>query len=204
MENVQTCVSLLGEFLSAAIEADWSKAEELQQRIRTTENQADDLKKGLRTNLPKSLLLPMARSDLLELISIQDRLANRAKDIAGLMLGRKMEIPPSLTESIQSYYKLSLDTSAQALKAINELDELLETGFRGRAVEVVEALITELDRLESLSDVHQIELRASLYALETELPPVSVMFLYKIIDLLGEIADDSQKVGSRLLILISH
>jgi uncharacterized protein Yka (UPF0111/DUF47 family) len=33
---------------------------------------------------------------------------------------------------------------------------------------------------------------------------VNVMFLYKIIDLIGEIADDSRKVGSRLLILIAH
>lgn len=204
MEVAQKCVVLLGDFLSAAVASDWVKANEVQQLIRTTENQADDLKSNVRTNLPKSLLLPVARTDLLELVSIQDRLANRAKDIAGLMLGRKMEVPPSLTNSLQEYYRMSLIASDQAKKAINELDELLEAGFRGRAVQLVEDLIEELDRLENKSDIHQIDLRASLYKLETELPPVHVMFLYKIIDLLGEIADDSQKVGSRLLILIAH
>lgn len=120
------------------------------------------------------------------------------------MLGRKIEVPGSLTDSLLNYYKLSLKTSGQALKAINELDELLEAGFRGKEVELVEDLIKELDNLENKSDIHQVQLRASLYQLEPNLPPVDVMFLYKIIDLIGEIADDSQKVGSRLLILIAH
>jgi len=204
MANAQRCVIILGDFLDACIEDDWQKAYELQQAIRSAENEADDLKSNVRTNLPKSLLLPVARSDLLELLSIQDRLANRAKDIAGLMLGRKMQVPSELSDSLLKYYKLSLEASGQALRVINELDELLEAGFRGREVELVEELIKELDELENKSDVHQIQLRASLYELESNLPPVNVMFLYKIIDLIGEIADDSQKVGSRLLILIAH
>ena len=204
MANAQRCVILLGDFLNACTSNDWQKAQEHQQAIHAAENEADDLKSNVRTNLPKSLLLPVARSDLLELLSIQDRLANRAKDIAGLMLGRKIEVPGSLTDSLLNYYKLSLKTSGQALKAINELDELLEAGFRGKEVELVEDLIKELDNLENKSDIHQVQLRASLYQLEPNLPPVDVMFLYKIIDLIGEIADDSQKVGSRLLILIAH
>ena len=204
MANAQRCVILLGDFLDACTSNNWQKAQEHQQAIHAAENEADDLKSNVRTNLPKSLLLPVARSDLLELLSIQDRLANRAKDIAGLMLGRKIEVPSSLTDSLLNYYKLSLKASGQALKAINELDELLEAGFRGKEVELVEDLIKELDDLENKSDIHQVKLRASLYKLEPNLPPVDVMFLYKIIDLIGEIADDSQKVGSRLLILIAH
>jgi len=204
MANAQRCVILLGDFLDACTSNNWHKAQEHQQAIHAAENEADDLKSNVRTNLPKSLLLPVARSDLLELLSIQDRLANRAKDIAGLMLGRKIEVPSSLTDSLLNYYKLSLKASGQALKAINELDELLEAGFRGKEVELVEDLIKELDDLENKSDIHQVQLRASLYKLEPNLPPVDVMFLYKIIDLIGEIADDSQKVGSRLLILIAH
>ena len=204
MANAQRCVIILGDFLDACIADDWQKAYELQQEICSAEHEADDLKSNVRTNLPKSLLLPVARSDLLELLSIQDRLANRAKDIAGLMLGRKMQIPSELSDSLLKYYKLSLKASGQALRAINELDELLEAGFRGREVELVEELIEELDELENKSDDHQIHLRASLYELESILPSVNVMFLYKIIDLIGEIADDSQKVGSRLIILIAH
>ncbi|MEE2652182.1 MAG: DUF47 family protein, partial [Pseudomonadota bacterium] len=43
-----------------------------------------------------------------------------------------------------------------------------------------------------------------LYDIERELPPVDVMFLYKIIELIGELSDKSQKVGSRLQIVIAR
>ncbi len=204
MAKAQNCVAILGDFLEASFSKDWQKAEVLQQAIRAAENEADTLKGNIRAHLPKSLLLPVARTDLLELLSIQDRLANRTKDIAGLMLGRKMEIPDSLIEPTRAYYQRSLSASAQALKAINELDELLEAGFRGKEVDLVESLIGELNVLENKSDRSQIALRASLFALEDSLPAVHVMFLYKIIELIGEIADDSQKVGSRLLVLMAR
>jgi len=204
MVIAQNCVVLLGDFLEACISKDWLKAEELQATIRATENEADDMKSSVRANLPKTLLLPVARTDLLQLLSTQDCLANHAKDIAGLMLGRKMELPESLVKPMREHYKRSLRASEQALKAIHELDELLETGFRGREVDLVAALIAKLDKLESKSDKSQIQLRSNLFELEASLPPVNVMFLYKIIDLIGEIADDSQSVGSRLLLLTAR
>ena len=203
MAKAQNCITLLGDFLEATYSKDWQKAEEIQETICKTENEADTLKREIRTHLPRSLWLPVARNDLLEMLQIQDRLANRARDIAGLMLGRKIEIPIELVEGVRDYYHKNLNTSAQALKAINELDELLETGFRGKEATLVEELVVELDELEHQSDVSQIKLRAMLFQMEDSLPPVHVIFLYKIIDRLGELADISQKIGSRLLLLIA-
>ena len=203
MAKAQSCITLLGDFLEASYNNDWLKAEEIQLAIHNTENEADALKREIRTHLPRSLWLPVSRNDLLEMLQIQDRLANQARDIAGIMLGRKIEIPEELIECVRDYYQKNLNTSAQALKAINELDELLETGFRGKEATLVEGLVVELDELEHQSDVSQVKLRAMLFQMEDSLPPVHVIFLYKIIDRLGELADISQKVGSRLLLLIA-
>ncbi len=203
MAKAQSCITLLGDFLEASYNNDWLKAEEIQLAIHNTENEADALKREIRTHLPRSLWLPVSRNDLLEMLQIQDRLANQARDIAGIMLGRKIEIPEELIECVRDYYQKNLNTSMQALKAINELDELLETGFRGSEATLVEGLVVELDELEHQSDVSQVKLRGMLFQIEDSLPPVDVMFLYKIIDRLGELADVSQKVGSRLLLLIA-
>ncbi|WP_410969978.1 DUF47 family protein, partial [Salmonella sp. SAL4458] len=92
----------------------------------------------VRMHLPKSLFLPVPRSDLLELLSVQDKVANRAKDIAGLMLGRRMRIPLPLQGQMLAYVQRSVDASAQALRVVNELNELLETGFGGRETSLVE------------------------------------------------------------------
>ena len=38
--------------------------------------------------------MPVPREDLLELLLVQDKMANRAKDVSGIVFGRKMVIPP--------------------------------------------------------------------------------------------------------------
>jgi predicted phosphate transport protein (TIGR00153 family) len=119
------------------------------------------------------------------------------------MLGRKIVFPASMTASIQRMQQLSIDAAAKAKDAISELDELLETGFSGNEITVVQDLLDELNTIESESDAAQVEIRAHLMGLESELPPVDVMFLYRIIDLIGDIADVSQRIGNRLLLLAS-
>ena len=198
------CAANLVPFFEAIMAEDWVKVEQVQQEMSRLEHEADKLKKSVRLHLPKSLFLPVPRSDLLELLSVQDKVANRAKDIAGLMLGRQMVIPQPLQPLVRIYVQRSVDASAQALKAMNELDELLETGFAGREAVLVENLIEELGSIENDTDRLQIEVRRNLFKLEKDLPPVDVMFLYQIIDWIGDVADRAQRVGNRLEQLLAR
>lgn len=191
-------------FFEAVIAEDWQKAEAIQQEIADKENHADELKREVRLHLPKSLFLPVARSDLLELLSIQDAVANCARDIAGIMLGRRMSLPPALQPKIMEFVHAAVEASDFALQAISELDELLQTGFRGREVKVVEKLIVELDEREHLADKLEVEIRAQLFAIEDDLPPVEVMFLYKVIEWIGELSNRAHRVGSRLELLMAR
>ena len=204
MVHVHECAKKLSPFIEASMNNDWEEANKIRSEVLELENKADDIKKELRLNLPKNLLLPVDRSDMLDLISHQDKIANCTKDITGIMLGRKIVIPPQLTELFIRYSDTAIATSEQALKAINEMDELLSTGFRGREIDLVESLIEELDSLENKNDMLQIKVRASLFEQEASMPPIEVIFLYRIIDGIGELADFSQKVGSRMQLLISR
>ncbi len=194
----------LTSFFEAVTSDDWPRANEIQQRVVKFENEADEIKKQLRLHLPKSLFLPVPRTDLLELLTMQDRIPNRAKDIAGIILGRRMTIPESMKDQMNEFVRASVAAAEQALTAINELDELLETGFSGRELTVVENMIKELDVLEEKADHLEIGVRTSLFALEAQLPPVDVMFLYNIIDWVGDIANRAHDVGGRLQLLLAH
>ncbi|WP_257253880.1 TIGR00153 family protein, partial [Endozoicomonas sp. SESOKO3] len=198
------CAIQLEPFFKAAFEGDWQEVESIQQTIVELEHEADVIKKNVRLSLPKSLFLPVPRNDLLEIVTVQDKVANRTKDIAGIVLGRQMMIPQEMREAFLDYLKRSIATSAQAVRAMDELDELLETGFRGREVSLVEELIEELDQIESDTDKHQIEVRKILFKLEKDLPPVDVIFLYKIIDWVGDLADRASRVGSYLQLLLAR
>jgi len=201
---VVKCSNQLIPFFEACSNNDWSTAAKVRRKLSKLEHDADDLKRQLRLELPTGLFMPVARADLLELLSQQDKIANKAKDIAGRVLGRKLEIPEILKVEFNIYLARCIDATEKAAEAINELDGLLETGFRGREVQLVEKMINQLDEIEDDTDSLQISLRKNLLAIEKDLNPIDAMFLYQIIDWVGDLADLAERVGARLEILLAR
>jgi uncharacterized protein len=198
------CTKQLNGLFNAVIAGDWDKAAEYRDIIETLEHEADDLKKEIRLNLPKSLFMPVPRQDLLELLLVQDKMANRTRDVSGLVLGRKLQIPDAIADDFLEFVKRNVDAAKQARKSVRELDELFVSGFRGAEVSLVESLIEELDQIETDTDARQADLRSALFAVEGSLQPVNVIFLYRVIELTGEIADMAERVGRRLELLLAH
>ncbi len=203
MEVVCDCVALLSPFVEALVKEQWDEANDIGKQVVKLEKSADKKKMSIRKHLPKSLFLPVNRGDLLELLSAQDRLANRTRDITGLMWGRRMAVPEPLQEKMKDYIESAIESSRRALEAIAELDELLSTGFSGMELKRVADIVDLLDKAEHANDKLQIRLRGSLFKLEKDLSPIDVMFLYQIIDKIGGLADTAQQVGSRLRLLMA-
>ena len=198
------CTKELNGFFAAVVANDWDKAGKVRERIQELEDKEDDLKKSIRLRLPKSLFMPVPRQDLLELVLVQDIMANRTKDVSGLVFGRKMQIPPEIADEFLEFVRRNVDAAKQARKSVRELDELFTSGFRGAEVSLVVSLIEELDAIETDTDNRQAALRSALFLVEGDLEPVNVMFLYRVIELTGEIADMAVRVGRRLELLLSH
>ena len=203
MSSVHSCISELEGFMVSIHAQDWDRAEQIRSVIGTKEGEADILKKKLRLSLPSTFMMPFSRRDLLDLLLIQDSIANIAKDVSGLMINRKMTLPNEIFHDMIHLTNICIKTSATALKAVNELDELLETAFGNRERKVVGSIISDINALESESDKIQHVIRSKLYPLEASLPPVDVIFYYRAVEWLGELADSAQKVGSRLEVLLA-
>ena len=204
IDKVAMCSELLIPFFEASSKNDWVKAEEIRKQISQYEKQADELKRELRLTLPKGLFMPIARTDLIELVNRQDKIANTAKDIAGRIYGRQLQIPAEIFVDFMAYVQRSLDAVQQARNAINELDELLETGFKGREVDIVTKMIEVLETIEDDTDSLQIKLRRNLLAIEDNYKPVDVMFLYKILEWVGSLADHSEAIGTQLELILAR
>ena len=204
MRKTYLCAKQLYPFFEAVLKQDWATAETLQKKIITIEKEADLIKRELRLHLPTGLFLPVARTDLLELLSAQDRIANKAEDIASLIISRQMIIPDALSTLFMPFLSRCLDAAKQACQAINELDDLLESGFRGSEVKLVEDMIVTLDKIEHDSDDRLADIRHRIFELEKDLPAIDVIFLYKLVQWIGDLADHAQTVGGRLQILIAR
>jgi len=204
MEKILSCVSELAPFTKAVLAGKQEAIATHHRNIVTMENEADALKKELRLRLPSTLFMPIDRRDVLEVLTMQDMVAGSARDVAGLIVGREMKIPKSMAKTYKKLIKRCIDASKQAYIAISELDELIETGFGRVERKRVGRLLIKLDVIEQNTDDLQVQLRSELFNLEADLQPVDVMFLYKVIESTGTIADRAQRVGSRLQLMLAR
>jgi len=124
MKQAHSCLKDFAVFANAANAQDWEKAETVCILINNKEEKADKLKKKLRMNLPSTFMMPFSRRDLLDVLLIQDSIANITKDLTGLMMTRHMVFPEQIADDFINLTELCINTSAAALMAINELDEL--------------------------------------------------------------------------------
>ncbi len=201
---VRQCAAQVPDLFEALAAGDQEKVTATKDRIFQLEGEADKIKNDLRAHLPKSLLLPVDRRDLLEVLDMQDSIADTAQDIAGLLFERPMEVPDNLRDPLLALTRRCVDACDQAVMIIGELDELVETGFRGRESEKVAEMVTELNKIETDTDQMGTELVRRLFAQEDEMKPVSVMFWYELIQWIGDLADYAEKVGNRLRLLLAR
>ena len=204
MHTVVQCVELLTPFFQAVIKEDWEAVEANYNSIAEFEGQADDQKQDIRLHLPKSLFMPINRSDLIQLLSKQDKICNTAKDIAGIMLGRKQVIPKKLATDMTAYVKSAVAVAVEAKVVIDELDELIGSGFGNREIDRINRCITKLEKAEDKNDKRQITLREKLHEIEADLPPIDAMFMYNTIEAIGNLADRAQSAGEQIQVIIAR
>ena len=203
MRVVLECAQEVLPLIEALARGDESRVIEAKDRIFEREAEADRIKNKLRLHLPRSLFMPVDRRDLLEVLHMQDTIANTAQDIAGLLIERQMSIPDFMYKPLIELTTRCIDTCEHSASVIAELDELLAMGFRGREVDKVDAMLTELNDIEDETDELGVALARALFEHEDEMKPVSVMMWYQLIEWIGDLADYAEKVGDRLRLLIA-
>jgi predicted phosphate transport protein (TIGR00153 family) len=203
MRTVFSCICFIPPLMDALYRQDRDQIDEFGHKIIELETEADTIKQTFRLNMPNTLLLPVDREDLLSLMSDQDRMADITEDIAKTLLFRNMEVPDSLKEILDELLEGTMEISVAAKDMIEQLDELLQVGFRGREQKKVSAMIAGVRRSEHNIDSILFRTKKTLFENEKGLDPVSVMFWYQLIDLLGSISDQAENVADRLLLFIS-
>jgi len=202
MHAAVACARQVGPLFEAMAAGDVQRIGEIREEIDRLEHEADRIKNEIRAHLPKRLFLAIERRDMLEILDCQDSIADVAQDIAGLAVQRKMCVPPSLREPLLELVQRVVATCELGGQVIDELDKLMETGFRGREATRVEEMIDELGRIESETDLLAERATVSLFEIENELG-VGTYFWYEMIGWIGDMADYAEKVGNRLRLLIA-
>ena len=201
MEKTKQCAEELLIYIDAASSNDWDKATISRQKIIQLEKDADGLKAETRDLLPKGLFLFVPRGDLLDLIGLADEIPNTIKDISGLIYGRKMKIPSQISTSFKDFLSEAVSAVTTASAAIDQLTEVSRLAFGSKASTELDKIISGLDSKEREIDQLEVVVRQQLFDIEKDLPPVDVIFLYDVINKIGELADRAEQLGHRLTLI---
>ena len=204
MHQVHLVANKLNNFFAATLAQQWLTTDAIQSEVAESHVLATQLKREIRLQLPKGLFLPVARVDLLELLNDQDRLFDEVRQIVNRVVERQFVLPEVMQQPFLDFVKHCVVATGQAHDLVNEFDALLEYGFQGREVELVERLIDRLDQTETETEQMESALRRKLNSIETTLNTIDVVFLYGIIDRVGHLARLAENIGSRLELMIAR
>ncbi len=203
MQVAILCAREVIPLLEAMAAADDQGIRDCRAEIDRLEHEADQLKHEIRSHMPRRFMMAMDRRTMLEILDYQDSIADVAQDIAELADQRGMHLPELLREPVLSMAHSVLVACEQGQRIIDELDELVETGFGEGEVARVDEMIRELGRLESQTDADLDRAARALFSMETELG-VATVFWHQIILWIANLADLAERVGNRLRLLIAN
>ncbi|MEI8366294.1 MAG: TIGR00153 family protein [Parachlamydiaceae bacterium] len=198
IEKVSECVHLLADLFEAIERQDYATVDKVSEKISAVEHQADLIKNDIRNHLPKSLFLPIDRSYLLEIVSKQDKIADKAEDIATLVTLKPLELLPSFKEEFNECLKKNIDTFDAARRVIEEMHELLESSFGGLEAEKVKAMIDEVSFKEHEVDIIQRRLLRKIFQAENEMSYTTFFLFQKIFDAMAAISNLSETLAFRV------
>lgn len=196
MERVADCVLKLKEIFSALKDKDWDKIEALAKEISKLEHLADLTKNDIRNQLPKSLFLPIERETLLNMLSIQDTIADTAEDIAILLTLKKIQIHETLFKEFEAFLNKNIQCFEKAHEVILELHQLVQSSFGGIEAESVRAMAEDVAYQEHQVDLAQRKLLKNLFNMEDKLSYASFHMLMRILESISKISDLSEKLSN--------
>jgi len=195
MEKVGDCVHELKPLFTTLREKNYTLVNQMAEHISELEHAADLTKNDIRNHLPGSLFLSIDRGNFLEMLALQDSIADKVEDIAVLLTLRKIEFHTAFEASFFRFLEKNIESFEGVRKIIQELNELLESSFGGVEAEKVKTMVEDVAFKEHEADVLQRELLKALFSVENEISYGVFNHWERVFEATGAISNLSEKLA---------
>jgi uncharacterized protein len=203
LDKISDCVEAAVALLEKIRLGDVSNVDEEARAISKLEHKADLVKNDIRNNLPRGLFMAIDRGQLLEILSLQDSIADKGEDIAVLMSIRPVKVLESLSEPLGKYINGNLKAFHKLKEVMRELDVLIESGFGGTEANRVNNMIEGVAIAEHECDIMQRELMKNVLDHETELSVGDFFVWQRLLHEIAGISNYSEKLANRVRMLLT-
>lgn len=198
MDKVAHCVHKVRDLFVSLEQNSFQDVERIAAEISELEHQADLTKNDIRNHLNKNIYLPIDRGNLLEILTIQDHIADVSEDIAVLLTIRPIEILDSFKADFKQFLEKNIESFDTAHKIIKELHDLLESSFGGYEAEKVRSMVDDVAYMEHEADLIQRKLLKSLFKAENEMTFATFLLWQKVFEAVASISNQSEKLANRV------
>jgi len=198
MEQVEKCIAKMIELLQEVEAGRWDNVTTLANQASKLEYEADQIKDDVRNYLPRPLFMAVDRNRVQDILTIQDRIADRAEDVCILLTFKQLNLHPTVVQKFAVFRDLNLQAFEEVRAIIGELDELIESGFGGAEAEKVRHMSRRVAHLEHEADLAQRELLRALFEAESELPYGDFYLWTRLIRQVGDISNHAENLADRV------
>lgn len=203
MEHVVKCVEKMIEAVNLMSQGEFEKLDEMAYEVSRLEHHADQLKSDIRNQLLRRFFMPIQPSEVLEILSLQDSLADTAEDVCKVMTLKKLPFPDGMREDFDEFVRLNHKAFQGVATIMTELDELIESGFGGAEGERIRSMAHEVAVAEHQADVVQLKLLKTLYANDAEMSVGQFHLWMRLTRVLSGISNVSENLANRVLKTLS-
>ncbi|MEE3276227.1 MAG: DUF47 family protein [Candidatus Thermoplasmatota archaeon] len=168
-----------------------------------TELEADDLKNELREVMRGSVRLAISKEIFLDMISQQDRIADYAENVAEIISFRPLFEDTKARKLLMTQAQAVQTTVNEYAKAVEKLQELMESGFATKVKEELHQLIASVNLLEHKADEKEAATAAYVFSHGDE-APLAAAHMYRVAQRLDDVANATERAANSLLPLASH
>jgi predicted phosphate transport protein (TIGR00153 family) len=202
MDKVAGCMEKLSSVFQSLPSISSEQIEKFVTELSELEHEADITKNDIRNHLPKSIFLPIDRGHFLEILALQDSIADKTEDIGILLTLRPLALFKNFNDQLQALFKKSSEVFWDAKHIIEEIDELLESSFGGVEAEKVKEMVEHAAYKEHEVDLLQRSLMKQLFSSGETLSSPDFYLWQKLIEEVYFLANLSEKLANRIRMVL--
>jgi predicted phosphate transport protein (TIGR00153 family) len=198
MQDVNECVKKVKEIFEAMEANDSKSVSRIAREISKLEAKADTTKNELRNHLPGGLFMPISKTALLEILSLQDDIADDCEDIGVLLTLKDLTLKDVFKDDFKSFLNKNFETYELVKEIIDEFDNLLETSFTGREAEKVKSMVSNVALKEHETDLTQRKLLKNIFKNEDQFTHAEFQLWLLILREIRTLSNTSEKLAHRI------
>ena len=199
MEYISFSAKKILPLVKSIEKKNWHNASLYYVEINKLRENSNYTKKKIKFVLNGELFMSISKTDLLNLLKIQEKLFDKINYISNLLIYKKLKIPHFITEfNYYQFMQSAVDSCHQAFLIIVKLEKIINNGFPKKEIQILNNMIKKLYIIENVSNKLEIDIKKKFFSIDNTFYSKDVIYTYKIIDLTSNISYVSRQIGKKV------